>query len=50
MTNEFIDTEYNQATKLHQDGWYYCADSGAWENHWVLLPLDQLDDDNNINP
>jgi hypothetical protein len=28
---------------IHGDGWYYCADTGAYENHWVLNPQEQLE-------
>jgi hypothetical protein len=27
---------------MHGGSWWYCADTGSYENHWVTSPQDQL--------
>lgn len=29
---------------MHGGDWWYCCDTGCYENHWVKQPLEHLDD------
>lgn len=34
-----MNNDWWTPSPMHGDGWYWCADTNAYENHWSLPPL-----------